>query len=255
MRLDHAERRHRLRLALQRQRLDRLDLDRVAHQRVGGLADVDLVGRRRRLQPRGDVDRVAGGELLVGGGVVAGHHLAGVHAGAVGQLHAVALGEVGVDRLQRRLHADRRAHGAQRVVLVRARQAEHRHDRVADVLLDLAAVALDLRRHGLEVALLDLVHRLAVEPLAERRGVLQIREEQGDGLADLLGRQRRRARRMQRRAAVAAQLELGRVLFAAARALDHGRALASERRGRAGDGAARRLGWSATAVNRACPTT
>jgi hypothetical protein len=43
--------------------------------------------------------------------------------------------------------------------LVRNGQAEDRHDRVADVLLDLAAVARDFRRHGGEIPLLHLVQR------------------------------------------------------------------------------------------------
>ncbi len=41
------ERRHRLGLALEHERLDRLRLDRVAHERQGGLADQDLARLRR----------------------------------------------------------------------------------------------------------------------------------------------------------------------------------------------------------------
>ena len=215
-----------LALALELQRLDRLDLDRVAHQPVGHLAEVDLVRRRRLLEPRGDVDGVAGGQLLVGRGVVVGDDLAGVDAGAVGELDAVARQQVLVDVAQRRLHAGRRAHRAQRVVLVRARQAEHGHDRVADVLLDLAAVARDLGGHRREVALLDLVQRLRVEPLAERGGALQVGEDDGDGLAHLAHRQGRR-RRDERRAAVAAKPELRRVLFLAGGTQDHAPSLRS----------------------------
>ena len=50
---------HRLRLPLQLERLDRLDLDGVADEPVRLLADQDLESRRRLLEPRGDVDRVA----------------------------------------------------------------------------------------------------------------------------------------------------------------------------------------------------
>ena len=42
-------------------------------------------------------------------------------------------------------HLDRRPHRAQRVVLVDVRQPEDRHRRVADELLDRAAVALEDR--------------------------------------------------------------------------------------------------------------
>ena len=44
-----------------------------------------------------------------------------------------------------------RAHRALRVVVARARDAEHRHRRVADELLEPAAVALDRLAHGVEV--------------------------------------------------------------------------------------------------------
>ena len=53
---------------------------------------------------------------------------------------------------QRVAHLDRRAAGAQRVVLVHLRDAEHGHDRVADELLDRPAVRLDDPLHALEVA-------------------------------------------------------------------------------------------------------
>ena len=58
-------------------------------------------------------------------------------------------------------HVERCAHRALRVVLVRDRRAPHRHDRIADELLDRAAVPPD-----------DLVRELEVP---------------GQGLADLLG--------------------------------------------------------------------
>ena len=102
---------------------------------------------------------------------------------------------------------------------LRERQAEHRHDRVPDVLLDLAAVARDLPRHRGEVALLDLVQRFGVEALAERGRALQVAEQQRHGTPHVALRQRRC--RGQRGPAVAAQAELRRVLLLAARAADH----------------------------------
>jgi hypothetical protein len=71
-----------------------------------------------------------------------------------------------------------------------ARQAEHRHDRVADVLLDLAAVTRDLGHHRGEVALSDFVQRLGIDPLAERGRAHEVGNDDGDGLADLVRRQR-----------------------------------------------------------------
>ena len=70
---------------------------------------------------------------------------------------------------QRVAHLDRRPHRAQRVVLVHDRHAEHGHHRVADELLDRAAVALDDRLHPLEVAGEQRPQRLRVGRLAERR--------------------------------------------------------------------------------------
>ncbi len=207
-------------LSLELQWLDCLDLDRVAHQLVGGFAQVDFVHWRRLFQPRGHVHRVAGGQLLVGLFVVVGHHLAGVDAGAVGQRHAIALHQVVIDTHQRLAHVGRGAHGAQRVVFVRLGQAEDGHDGVADVLLDLAAVARDLGGHGCEVAVLDLVQCLGVEPLAQRGGVLQVAEDQCHRLAHFAHRQRRRCRD-ERRAAVSAKTELRWIFLAATRAVDH----------------------------------
>ena len=96
-------------------------------------------GSRRLLEPRGDVDRVAGREPLLG----AGDDLAGVHADPAldAELRASASA-----------HLHRRPAGAQRVVLVQPRHAEDGHHRVADELLHRAAVRLDDRLHPLEVA-------------------------------------------------------------------------------------------------------
>src|SRR6266540_1769232 len=63
--------RHGLTLALQRQGLDRLRLDRVSSQPQRRLAEQGLTGLRGLLQPRGDIDRVTRREPLLG----ARHHL------------------------------------------------------------------------------------------------------------------------------------------------------------------------------------
>ena len=205
---DQAIRLQALHLAFHFQRLDGLNVDRVAHQPIRQLAEVDLAHGRGLLQPRRDVHRVARGEVLVGAGVAGGHHFAGVDAGSIGQRHAVTRQQVLIDARQRRAHAAGRAHGAQRVVFVGARQAKDSHDRIADVLFDLAAVARDLGGHRAEIALLDLVHGFAVDALAERRGVFQVAKDDRHRLAHLLRRQRRRCRK--RRSAIAAQAKLGR---------------------------------------------
>ena len=52
-------------LALQVQRLHRVDADRAAHEAVRRLPDEDLVLAGRLLEPRGGVQRVAGQDLLI----------------------------------------------------------------------------------------------------------------------------------------------------------------------------------------------
>ena len=132
-------------LALRRDRRDRLDLDGVPHQPVGLLAEQHLARGGRLLEPGGDVDRVAEHDRVARGEHlaprrVAGDDLAGVHPdpdrdpGPSVRRHPL-------------LDLERRPASAQRVVLVRLGHAEHPDDRVADELLDRAAVPLE-RRHA-----------------------------------------------------------------------------------------------------------
>ena len=159
----------RLGLALQLERLDRLGVDRVADEPERRLPDQDLAGLGRLLEPRRDVDGVAGGEPLLG----SGHDLARVDADA------------GLDAQlgQRVAHLDRRAARPKRIVLVHLRNAEHGHDRVADELLHRPAVRLDDALHALEVAGEQGAQRLGVGRLAERGRAGDVAEEDGDGLA------------------------------------------------------------------------
>ena len=243
--VDESERGDGLRLALEGQ-VEPLDLDLAADELVGDLADQDLAGRRVLFEPGGDVDRVAGRQVLVGVRVGVGDDLAGVDPGPAGDLNAVDPGQLLVQRRERLLHAEGCPDGTERVVLVGPDQAEHGHDRVADVLLDLTAVPFDLDGHRPEVASLDLVHRLGVDRARQGRRVLEVGEDEGHELADLgrrqddrlgdRGRRRRptgrdrafrgsrcsrgQARRRERRAAEPAQPELGRVLLAAVGATD-----------------------------------
>ena len=61
-------------------------------------------------------------------------------------------------------------------------------DRVADVLLDDASVALDRRGGGLGVARQDPMHRLGVESLRQASRVDEIREQEAHRPADAVGR-------------------------------------------------------------------
>ena len=67
------------------------------------------------------------------------------------------------------------------------REPEDSHDRVADVLLDSAAVSLQYRPHLLEVDVEYLAQRLRVELLSQVRGALEIAEDDRHGLTHLFG--------------------------------------------------------------------
>ena len=118
-------------------RAEVLDLDPVERQPVGVRADQDLVRRRALLESRGEVDRLAGREGRV---AVADDDLARLDADPGFEA------EVG-GRLEDRERGADRALG---VVLVRLRDAERGHHRVARELLDQPPVVLDALRGLLE---------------------------------------------------------------------------------------------------------
>src|SRR5438045_835228 len=86
--------------------------------------------------------------------------LAGVDADAHADVVAVA-----ADRVADR---ERSADGALRVVLARHGRAEERHHRIADELLDRAAVALELAADALPEAVEQPPHVLGIELLRPR---------------------------------------------------------------------------------------
>ena len=112
-------------------------LDRRGGEAMGEGAEEDLARRSGLLKPGCQVDRLAGRERRLG---VVGDDLAGLDPDPRLQpepVHGIH------DR-------DGRAHGPLGVVLVRLRDAERRHDRVAGELLDDAAVGRDAVRDVLE---------------------------------------------------------------------------------------------------------
>ena len=160
--------RHALGLPLQLERLQRLDPNRVLDQSVGGFADQDRHRGSGLFEASGRVDRVAGDQVLSLADVP-GDHLTGVHSGSVLQAHTPAGLEPLVDAGERLPHRPRGPDRPERVVLVEPRETEHRHDGVADVLLDGAAVAFQHRPHLVEIDVEHLAERLAVEPFPEGR--------------------------------------------------------------------------------------
>jgi hypothetical protein len=142
-RCDRLPSRNRVRLPF---RLDRRRLavfNRLGRGAMGRLTDEDPSDRGGGLEPRRSVDDVPGSHPFseVGPGAERHERLARVHSDPHLELERrVALVELD-DRLTDR---DRCANGPLRIVLVRYRGAEQRDDRVADELLDRAAMALEL---------------------------------------------------------------------------------------------------------------
>ena len=217
------------RLALERQRFDGLDDDGFADQPVGDVTDKDLLATRSLLQPSRHVDGIPVGQALVCRCVPGGHDFARIDPGPVLERDAIGQFQIDVDPGEGLLHAMGCANGSERIVLARLRQPEDGHDRVADVLLDLPPMKREDTRHRTEVAVLDLVQCLGVDPLAECRRALQVAEEEGDRLAQVLGGELL----SEDSSAISAQAEFRGVLLAAIGAGDglHPPSLAAPREG------------------------
>ncbi len=156
-------------------------VDRGAHRAV---ADQDRPRLGGLLQPSGDIGRVTSDQKVAGGLVAAGHDLAGADAEPDRKAPVEPL--VAADPVA---HGERRGDRAVGIVSVRRRKAENRHHRVADELLDRAAVLRDrFARNGV-VQRQQAAHLLGVELLAERGGAGHVREQHGHD-APFLGRDR-----------------------------------------------------------------
>ena len=98
------------------------DVDAVADEPVGELAEEHLALAGRLLEAGRDVDGVPGDEALARGGI-ARDDLTRVDTCPVRELDAVDALQLAVELLERGLHPRRRANRAERVVLVQPRQA------------------------------------------------------------------------------------------------------------------------------------
>jgi len=161
---------------------------RVAHQ--------DLAGLRGLLEPRRHVDGVAEHAelaLLVADGTR--DRETSVDADAQREVAARALRDARVLAVQRAKDRERGALRARRMVGLVANRAEHRHDRVSDVLLDEPAGRADLHGDRVPRGAHVLVELFRIETLRERGESRDVREEDRDlpGLA-LDGRQREKPR-------------------------------------------------------------
>ena len=164
-----AVRLNRLCLPFQRERLERFDFGGPTQELERRPTDQHLSRLRRLLQAGCDVDRVTRCQALLR----SGDDLARGDADAAFD-----------SELREGLtHPDCRPAGPQGVVLMCKRRPEDGHDRVADELLDRAAVALDDRLHPREVAGKQRTYCLRVGRLPERRRADDVAEENRHDLA------------------------------------------------------------------------
>jgi hypothetical protein len=196
------------RLALERERRDGLQVDGATNEQAGLRAEQDLARAGRLLEAGCDVDSVAGDEGL---SLAPDDDPARVDPDP--RFETV--------RHDRRAHLYSGTHRPERIVLVRSRDPEHGHDRVADELLDRPAVPLEDDAKVLEVPAHPCSQRLGVGRLTERCRADEVAEEDGDDLAMLA----RRLDRPERGGTRHAEARLGRVLNAAGRAGRHRRSL------------------------------
>ena len=131
------------------------------------------------LHPGGDVHRVADHGV---GDPVARAHVADAHGAGVDpdpHLHRgrAAAGEVRPQACEGLLHLHRRPHGVLRVARVAQRSAPEGHQRVADVLVDGPAVAVDHLGQWREDVVQELDQLARLEPLGDGGEVADVREE------------------------------------------------------------------------------
>ena len=173
--------RDRFGLALQLERLERLDLHPVADEYERRLPDQHLARLRRLLQPRSHIHRIAGRQPLLR----PRHHLASHHA------DPPLDSELG----QRLAHLHRRPTRPQRVIFVHRRHPKNRHHCVPDELLHAAAVRLDDPLHPPEVTRQQRAQPLRIERLAKGSRAGHIAKQNGHRLALLLRASERNGKR------------------------------------------------------------
>ena len=166
--------RHGRRLALERLLAGLLEGDGVGRCSMRRLADEDRAGSRGRLQATGSVDEVAGDHALVRR-PERDRSFSGQDAGA--GLDRRPERPDGVDELERG------PHGALGVVFVRGRRTPDGHDRVADELLDRAAVPADHVPGEVEVGRQQLARVLGVLAFGQRGEPDEVGEQDRDEAA------------------------------------------------------------------------
>ncbi len=168
-----------------------LHVEDAANVAIGVVGHEDSADGAGAFQLQGHIDGVADSRELAHRANLAQQHWPGADADAHGQF--VARDGVGsrsgnVERCQRRLHGQRRAHRALRVVLAGGLGPPDGHDGVTDVLVDAPAVIDDHTIEHQPQAIHHPGQLLGVHRLRHRGEAGHVGQQNGDLLALLFAR-------------------------------------------------------------------
>ena len=153
--------------------------DHVTGRTMSRAADDQTPGRSSRLQARRGVDDIACRErATVVRCIERDERVAGVHRRARGEIETV----LAIQLVNAFENTQARADRALGVVSVRDRRAEHRHDRVADELLEHAAVLFDPLLRARVVELQGVAYVLGISLVGPRGEADEIHEQDRDQL-------------------------------------------------------------------------
>ena len=181
---DHPPAAHRLDDAFEGMGSQILEIEGAADQAPGRGGDDDIVGLRQPLQACGEIGRLAHRQLRHRGIATAGladHYRPG------GDADSDLERGPRLDRLHRLDDLEPSPQRPLGIVLVSLRPAEIGHQTVAQILRDMALVALDDRPAGALIRLHEASQVLGIELLGQRRRAHQVAEHHRD-LAALEGR-------------------------------------------------------------------
>ncbi len=178
----HPEDVHRLGEALQRVCAGVLGDEEALHQALACRADHQPVLFRQPLQARGQVRRLAQGELLppLSAPYRSDDNQAGMHADAHRQRNLQLRHQPRAQLADRRDDAQPGAHRALGVVFMRLGMAEVHHQSIAEKLGDMALVAFDDRRAGRLIGADHLPQVFGIEPSGQRSRAREVAEHDGD---------------------------------------------------------------------------
>ena len=172
---EDAEHVDRFGLALQPPWLHRLGSQVPPREALGRGGDEDIADLRRRLEPRRGVERITGNPALDRGAIVR-ERLPGIDGDADLDPRVDAT-DLAVEFVGGPSHLQRRANGTEGVIFVRRRDPECTDHRVADELLDRAAMPFDRGAHRSEVAVQDASEDLGIRSLSEVRRADEVAEQ------------------------------------------------------------------------------